>query len=66
MRSGLSSNSAGPRAALATLREHLDFDTTEVDAQGRYVLDFEAMNDIADALDDIEEALGEEEAEAGE
>lgn len=49
--------------ALATLREHLDFDCTEVDAQGRYVLDFEAMNDIADALDDIEEALGKDGSE---
>lgn len=51
------------KAPLATLREHLDFECTEVDAHGRYVLDFEAMAEIVDAIDEIEKSLGEDEAE---
>lgn len=54
------------KASIATLREHLDFECTEVDAQGRYVLDFEAMTEIVDAIDDIEEALDEDETEDSE
>jgi hypothetical protein len=59
-------SSSPAKAALATLREHLDFECAEVDSQGRYVLDFEAMNEVVDALDDIEEALGEDGSEESE
>ena len=44
-------------AALATLRERLDLECTETDAQGRYVLDWDAMSDVIDAVDEIEKAL---------
>lgn len=52
-------------SALATLREHLDVELTETDEHGRYVLEFEAMCECIDALDDLEESLGDD-AEGGE
>ena len=45
------------KSPLATLRERLDLECTETDAQGRYVLDWDAMNEVVDAIDEIEEAL---------
>lgn len=54
----VSSSDLQPAAsALATLRERLDLECTETDAQGRYVLDWDAMNEVVDAIDEIEEAL---------
>lgn len=53
-------------SAISTLREHLDIELTELDEHGRYVLDFEAMSEIVDAINEIEEALDEDEAEEGE
>ncbi|MCV9939519.1 hypothetical protein OIU35_24475 [Boseaceae bacterium BT-24-1] len=59
-------NPESAKTAIAVLREHLDFELTEVDDQGRYVLDFAAMSDVIEAVDEIEEALDEDEAEGGE
>lgn len=50
------------KTAIATLREHLDLECTETDAHGRYVLDFEAMSAVVEAVDEIEEALDETQA----
>ena len=44
-------------SALATLREHLDLEVAEFDEHGRYVLEFEAMSAIVDAVDEIEDLL---------
>lgn len=44
-------------SALATLREHLDLEVAEFDEHGRYVLEFEAMSAIVDAVHEIEELL---------
>lgn len=57
--------STAAQAALRQLREHLDVECTEVDGQGRYVLDFEAMNEIVDALDEIEAVFSDDKAEGG-
>lgn len=54
------------KEALATLREHLDIELTEVSSDGRYVLDFGAMTEIVDAIDEIEESLGDDDAEDSE
>lgn len=51
------------KAALATLRKRLDFECTEVDAQGRYCLDFDTMSEVIDAIDDIEEGIEDADAE---
>ncbi len=54
------------KAALATLSEHLSFECAEVDEHGRYVFDFGAMSEMVDALDEIEEAIDDDDAEDGE
>lgn len=44
-------------AALSTLSGHLDLELTEIDGKGRYVLDFEAMTEVVNAIEEIGEAL---------
>lgn len=50
------------KAAAATLVERLDVDCTEMDSLGRYVIDFQAMSDLVEAIDEIEDALGDDDA----
>lgn len=53
------------KEAIAVLRQHLDVELTEADSQGRYVIDFEAMTAVVEAIDEIETAFAEIDEAAG-